>query len=378
MVRAAGLKGSMNVAKLRGGWSQAGGEVSGLVLWNVFAGSPSTPISTVRASPNLGPEITNALQLGGSFGFFDSRIGLDLTYYDERTSDVIVGLPGSTAGSFVATNAATLTNSGFEAGLTLVPIRMASSDVWTVSASFAKNSNSVDALTGASSAALGPSLYGLTVEARPGYALGALVGSGYKRDPASQKLLLEDGHPLPDSKRRVLGVMEPDWSWGASTALHRGIFELSALVDGRVGGSVYSASNLWGVTSGSFAETAFRPDTGLLIAGIDASTGKPNAQHVSAEDYYHSLRAIQEAWVYDASFVKLRDLRLTVAFSLKSWPVLTAQSLRASLIGRNLAMWAKAPNIDPETALSTTALQGVEMGQLPSARSIGVQLSLTP
>ena len=378
LARAAGLKGSLNLATLRAGWSRAGGEVSGLLLRNVFAGSPSTPISTISASPNLGPEITNAFQLGGSFGFFESRLGVDLTYYNERTSDVIVGLPGRTAGSLVATNAATLTNSGIEAGITLVPLRLAAADVWTINANFAKNSNTVDALRGASSVALGPSIYGLSVEARPGYALGALVGTGYKRDPATHALLLEAGHPIPDSKARVLGVMAPDWTGGLSTTVHRGIFELSALVDGHMGGKVFSTTNLRGITSGSFAETAFRPDSGLLIAGIDAATGKANAQRVSAEDYYHALGAIQEAWVYDGSFVKLRDLRLTLAFPLRSWPVLTAQSLRASLIGRNLAMWAKAPNIDPETALSTTTLQGVEMGQLPTVRSIGVQLSLTP
>ena len=378
LARAAGLKGSMNVARLRAGWSRSGGEVTGLLMRNVFAGSQASPISTITASPNLGPEITNAFQLGGSFGFYESRLGLDLTYYNERTSDVIVGLPGSGAGSVVATNAATLTNSGIEGGVTLVPLRLRATDVWTINANFAKNSNSVDALRGASSVALGPSLYGLTVEALPGYALGALVGNAYKRDPATHALLLQDGHPIPDSKPRVLGVMAPDWSGGVSTTLRRGIFELSALVDGRFGGSIYSASNLFGVTSGSFAETGFRTDSGLLIAGIDVATGKANTQHVSAEDYYHSLGQIQEAWVYDASFVKLRDLRLTLAFPLRSWPILTAQSLRASLIGRNLAMWAKAPNIDPETALSTSSLQGIEMGQLPTARSIGLQLSLTP
>ncbi|HTI65159.1 MAG TPA: TonB-dependent receptor plug domain-containing protein [Gemmatimonadaceae bacterium] len=378
LARAAGLKGSMNVARLRAGWARSGGEVNGLLLWNVFAGSQSAPISTVSAAPNLGPEITNAFQLGGSFGFFSSRIGVDLTYYNERTSDVIVGLPRGGTGSVVATNAATLTNSGVEGGIVLVPIRTTSADVWTINANFAKNSNTVDAVSGAASVPLGPSLFGLTVEALPGQALGALVGNAYKRDPATHALLLDSGHPIPDTKPRVLGVMAPDWSGGVSTTLRHGIFEVSALVDGRLGGSIYSASNLWGITSGSFAETAFRPDTGLLIAGIDVATGKANAEHVSAEDYYHSLRQIQEAWVYDASFVKLRDLRLTVAFPLRSWPVLTAQSLRASLIGRNLAMWAKAPNIDPETALSATTLQGVEMGQLPTARSIGVQFSLTP
>jgi TonB-dependent SusC/RagA subfamily outer membrane receptor len=378
LARAAGLKGAMNAARLRAGWSRAGGEVTGLLLRSVFAGAQSAPISTISASPSLGPEITSALQLGGSFGFFQSRVGVDLTYYNERTSDVIVGLPGSAAGTLVATNAATITNSGVEAGLTLVPIRTAAADVWTINANFAKNSNSVDALRGASSAALGPSIFGLTVEALPGHALGALVGNAYRRDPATHALLLEDGHPVPDTKPRVLGVMAPDWSGGVSTTLRRGVFEISALVDGRMGGSIFSTTNLRGITSGSFAETAFRPDSGLLISGIDVATGKANTQRVSAEDYYHSLRSIQEAWVYNASFVKLRDVRLTVALPLRSWPILTAQSLRASLIGRNLAMWAKAPNIDPETALSTTTLQGIELGQLPTARSIGVQLSLTP
>ena len=377
LARAAGLKGSLNMARVHGGWSRAGGEVSGLVLWNVFAGS-STPTSTVTASQSLGPEVTNSLELGASLGFFESRVGLDLTLYSEKTSDVIVGLPGSAAGSFVATNAASLTNSGVETSLSLVPVRIKAVDEWTVNANFATNSNQVDALQGASSAALGPSLFGLTVQARPGYALGALVGHAYKRDAQTHALILEDGHPVPESQVRVLGVMAPDWSGGVSTTIHHGIVEVSALVDARMGGRLYSATNLWGMTAGSFAETAFRPDTGLLIAGIDAATGKANSQHVTAEDYYHALRGIQEAWVYDASFVKFRDLRLTVAIPLRSLPVFTAQSLRASVIGRNLAMWAKAPNIDPETALSTSALQGIEMGQLPSVRSVGLQLSLTP
>jgi hypothetical protein len=90
------------------------------------------------------------------------------------------------------------------------------------------------------------------------------------------------------------------------------------------------------------------------------------------------LAAIQERWLYDASVVKLRDLRLTVALPLRMLPVFSAQSFRATLIGRNLAMWTRVPNIDPETALSASSFQGVEMGQLPTARSIGLQLSITP
>jgi hypothetical protein len=154
--------------------------------------------------------------------------------------------------------------------------------------------------------------------------------------------------------------------------------ELSGLLDIHRGGSVFSATNLWGMTSGTFQETAFRPDTGIVVAGIDAATGKADTTHVTTEAYYHALRGISEPWVYDASFVKLRDLRLTFSLPLRSMPIMTAQSVRVSLIGRNLALWTNVPNIDPETALSAGSLQGIEMGQLPSARSIGLQLSVVP
>ena len=82
--------------------------------------------------------------------------------------------------------------------------------------------------------------------------------------------------------------------------------------------------------------------------------------------------------MYDASFVKLREARASFTLPLAFIAALRVQSLRASIIGRNLALWANAPNIDPETALSTSTFRGAEMGQLPTAKSIGFQLSLTP
>jgi len=96
------------------------------------------------------------------------------------------------------------------------------------------------------------------------------------------------------------------------------------------------------------------------------------------QDYYHSLLPIQEAWVYDATFVKLREARLSVDVPLHWLGIFTAQTLRASVIGRNLWMSARAPNIDPEAALSVSSFQGAELGQLPTARSVGVQLSIVP
>src|SRR5207237_10404875 len=140
----------------------------------------------------------------------------------------------------------------------------------------------------------------------------------------------------------------------------------AALWRERMGVNVFSGTNRWGASSGSMEETAFRADTGLLIVGVDAATGNANTQHVSTEDYYHALRGIPERWVYDANVVKLREARISVMVPLHALPGLRTQSIRTSLIGRNLWMWTKAPNIDPETAISATSYQGFELGQLPT------------
>jgi TonB-dependent SusC/RagA subfamily outer membrane receptor len=377
LARAAGIRSdNFNSAVVHAGWSRVGGEVSPLLLSSIYV--PSTDsAATVSASTTLAPEITSSFEVGGSLSFLRNRIGVDLTLYDDQTTGVILGAASGTT-SIVATNIGTLSNKGIELQATLVPIRTAGGAQWTLDAHVAKNSNSLDDLSnGATAIPLGPSVYGLTVEARKGYALGALVGSGFKRD-ASGAILLQNGLPVSDGQQRVLGVMAPDWSGGINSSIHAGWFDVSALVDARMGGSVFSTTNLVGQTTGSFAETASRPDSGRAFAGIDAATGKTNTVRVSTQAYYQALAPIQEAWIYDASFVKLRDVRISFAWPLRAVAPLAAQSIRISLIGRNLAMWAKAPNIDPETALSATSFQGVELGQLPTVRSLGLQISLTP
>jgi hypothetical protein len=207
----------------------------------------------------------------------------------------------------------------------------------------------------------------------------AIVGNGYLRDK-SGRLILRQGRPLPDtlSGPKVLGVTAPSWTGGLTNSVRFGWVEVSALLSARMGWKVFSATNMWGATSGSFEETAFRPDTGLLVVGVDAVTGNANTQHVSTEDYYHALRAIPERWVYDANVIKLRELRFSATFPLRAIPGFRTQAIRTSLVGRNLVMWTKVPNVDPETALSSSGFQGFELGQLPTTRSLGLQLSITP
>ena len=110
------------------------------------------------------------------------------------------------------------------------------------------------------------------------------------------------------------------WTAGLTNTLRYKSVELSVLIDVRWGARIFSATNLLGAYSGVLAETAARPDTGLLLRGIDVATGNANATHVSTENYYHSLLPIQERWVYDASFAKLREVRLTFAVATSFAP----------------------------------------------------------
>jgi TonB-dependent SusC/RagA subfamily outer membrane receptor len=378
-----GSNGAPSGAVLRAGWSESGADLSRYALETAYAGVQPTDSVTlpqggvVSAAATLSPEVTKNLELGGSFRL-SSRSTLDLSYYHEQTTDLIVAVPSGSG--FIASNGGAVTNSGIEGGLDLGLGGDGNGAHWDASLVAAHNTNRVESLAnGLTRLELTPVRWGVGLEARGGEPLGAIVGDRLLRN-SSGALILRDGLPLPDSVAgpQVLGSYNPSLTAGLTNRFRYQWLELSAEVDGSFGGKIFSASNMWGATSGVLAETAFRPDSGLLISGVDAATGGANSTHVSTEDYYHALRSIPERWVYDASYFKLRDLRVSATVPSRFLPGFRAQAIRASLIGRNLYMWAKAPNIDPETALSSSTLVGLELGQLPTARSIGLQLSITP
>ena len=354
--------------ELRAGWSRSGSVGTPALLQQLgFAEAVTTTTAELLAAP----ELTSGWEAGAQVQAFSGRVGADLAVYNERTENLIVPAAGGFA------RVGEVTNKGIELQLELVPLRTTSFE-WRVGASFARNDNLVGSLGGATAVPLAPAVAGMSVEARTGEALGALVGTGYLRD-ASGQLLLRNGAPLPDSitGARVLGSSSPSWLGGLSTGVRVLGIDLSVLFDARRGGQLFSASNRAGAYAGVLAETAFRPDTGLLVPGIDVATGAANTVHVSTEGYYHALGAIAERWVYDASFVKLREARASFALPLHAVG-LHAQTLRVAVIGRNLALWTDAPNIDPEFVLAAGPLRGIELGQLPTARAVGIQLSLTP
>jgi hypothetical protein len=108
------------------------------------------------------------------------------------------------------------------------------------------------------------------------------------------------------------------------------------------------------------------------------ANGQPDTTHVLAQDYWHNTFYAQEPGIFDATYFKLREARLALALPPSVARFLGFSDATVAVVGRNLLLFAKQPTIDPETAFDTSNRQGVENGQLPTARSIGFTMSVRP
>lgn len=213
----------------------------------------------------------------------------------------------------------------------------------------------------------------------PGEPFGSLYGYDVARDP-NGNVLHTNG--LPDQgELKILGNYSPDWVGGINNEFTYKNWNFGFLIDTRQGGDIYSMTNSWGRYAGVLEETLYGREDGIVGTGTklaaDGVTYVPNDIVVTAEAYNHAAYAdgIASSSVFDASFIKLREVK--VGYTINKIGKLPFRDLSINLIGRNLAiLQANAPHIDPETAFSNNNAQGLEFGQLPSARSFGFSVSV--
>jgi hypothetical protein len=226
----------------------------------------------------------------------------------------------------------------------------------------------------------------ISIEARPGEAFGNIVGYPFKRTPDGRKII-EDGTWARGDERVVLGNIQPDWLGGISnTFSYKGI-RLSALIDVRKGGQIYSNTkdDEMGNGTGKFTEKR-----GNLVAdGVvwDAGTNKyvENTQTILSEQYYayQSWLGINEAFVIDADYAALREATIGYEFKPKLLSKTPFKTATFSVVGRNLFYLYRDPQfkvmgISPESAFApTAAAQGYEAISMPTTRSFGFNLSLS-
>ena len=351
-----------------------------------FGTQPQYRLDTRLANAELKPEITRSDEIGAELSMFDDRITLDASAYRKATRNQIfdVEISGATGFDRKWVNAGEISNKGVEA---LVTVNLVQSPRfgWNTTFNYARNrSRVVDLAPDVETIVLGRGGFGdVVVEARKGEPYGAIRGYKYQRDDAGN-ILVEDGYPLRESSLSVLGNIQPDWTGGWANQFKFGNISLNTLLDVKRGGNLYSVTQMFGEYAGVLESTLIgREDDwnapGVLVEGIDVATGQPNTKRINSEDYFHGLFAYTERYVYDASYVKLREVRLSYNLpETFATAFLRAREATISLTGRNLMMWTKVPNIDPEFAYSSRNDQGIEVNMSPNPRSIGFNLRIVP
>ncbi|MDQ3291074.1 MAG: SusC/RagA family TonB-linked outer membrane protein, partial [Bacteroidota bacterium] len=222
-----------------------------------------------------------------------------------------------------------------------------------------------------------------------GQPFGELTGWVQKKSPDGQLVFEQNGAPVQSSEMEIIGNGLPDWTGGFNNSFSFKNFNLGVLVDFKLGGDIYSGTNVrltqWGLHKQSLqGREGEAPLTvsGVTQNGTDAS-GNPIYEQFSktltpqeAQNYWQQLgERAQDRFVYDASFAKLRQLTFGYNFPQSILKKTPFQSLSLSFVGRNLAiLWKKTDNIDPESSYSSGNGQGLDYFGMPRARSYGFNL----
>jgi TonB-linked SusC/RagA family outer membrane protein len=350
-----------------------------------FGANPRYRVPVTLNNPNLRPEKTASYEFGLDLRFIEDRIRLDATYYNAISTDQIFQVPVSGASGYTSQiiNAGEVRNNGIEIALNASAVEQENFR-WDIGVNWARNRNRLVSLTpGIENYRIATGPFAATIDARVGQPLGVITGYDYVYDDAGNKVVDENGVYAFSDELVPLGTVLARWTGGLSnTFSYRGI-NVSALISAQYGGSLYSLTSLFGKYSGMMQETVdgnIRQQW-MIADGVRQDEGGgyvPNDIEVRPVDFFASMFGHGRAFVYDASFVKLREL--SVGYSLPNRFTERTPFTRISfnLIGRNLALlYSRVPHVDPEAATAGSGnIQGYEGGALPSLRSYGFSINL--
>ena len=337
-------------------------------------------------NPNLKPFTSTELEFGLEVRFLNDRLGLDITYYNQETTDDILNANISGASGFRTTsvNLGKIQNKGLEFLLTGSPVRGALT--WDVSLNFAKNKSEVISLIEGQTEVTGeePRTRTVFIKHIVGQPYGMITGIAQKRDPAGNLVYNEtNGAPVSSGVYTILGSGVPDFTGGINNAFTWKNLNLTFLIDFKSGGDIYSGTNVRMTQAGFTKQTLLgrEGEAPLTITGVsqDGTNFKPFTKTLTpgeARNYWNQLgNNAQENFVYDASFVKLRQVTLGYNLPKKIWGKLPLRNLTLSFVGRNLAILHKnTPNIDPESSYTSGNSQGLDYFGMPAARTFGFNL----
>lgn len=389
----------LSYGKLRTNYAEVGNDApmySVLDVYNIvppFGSEPTTTVPSTKNNPNLKPERTRSAEIGLEMQFLKNRVGFDLTYYRTRTVDQILPLAISTSTgySFKYLNAGTIQNKGIELSINATPVQTKDFS-WSFNLNWTRNRNKViELFQGSDNLVLASFQNGISLNATLGQPYGTIRGSNFV-DTLGQHLIDGDGYYVfSNTSNEIIGNPNPDWIGGINNTIKYKNFSLSFLIDVRKGGQLYSLDLAYGFDTGLYPETAGLNDQGkpvrapladgggVVLKGV-TEDGKPNTTRVSAEEYglFGSDYVPNAGFVYDASYVKLRETVLTYTLPQTTFSKINfVKGIDLSLIGRNLWLIHKnLPYADPEDMISAGNYQGYQGGVFPTTRTLAFNVRL--
>lgn len=418
---------ALTFAKLRGSIARVGNDcgfdqlINGYNYGGLFrADMPWFTGETYRKNPDLKPETTISKEIGAEVSFFDRRLTADITYYAKSTRDQIVQSSLSYLSGYQRRliNSGEISNKGWEVSLTATPVKTRTFE-WTTIFNWSKNNSMVESLPdGIDKIEIGNGMYDTKSYAEVGKPYGALYAHTFKRDEAGNILCSIDGSPKEAPDLKYVGGIQADWRGGWNNQFRIGNFGVSFMVDFQKGGKFLSQSATMGATDGQTIQSLegrddyffssrilgesdeeiygfMKPEytnnpnkygvtypdwlraKGVVVencvydSDVEGLAGQPIKGYARPEQYWlHYTRRNMERFIYDASFIKLREVTISYDLPKKWLRKLPIQSIRLAGVGRNIAtLFSNTPRgLDPQATSTTGNAQGFERGfNLPSA-----------
>ncbi len=365
----------------------SGGWWTGSPVLYPIGGINSYIPNNIQFDPNLVPQNTRSYEIGADLKFLQNRFGIDYTFSRQNVVDQIFSVPlaGSTGIRSLLTNGGKVHTLSHEVLMYITPVAM-NNFQWNLNFNFSRIENYVDELAeGVESIFIG----GFTtpqVRAGIGDTYPVIYGDSFLRN-AEGKIVVEDdpsspnyGFPLT-GEPAVIGKVSPDFILGTGSNVTFRNWSLDALFEWKQGGQMYSGSNGLLDYYGLSTVTEDREST-FIFEGVkrdgapnDIARGGPNDPYALQSLHTNVLTNIDEYYIYDNSFVKLRELSLKYHPSKR---VFKKVLLGVSVFTRNILIWTALPNLDPESSQGNTNMGGAfERFTVPQTTSYGFNIDLT-
>ena len=357
-----------------------------------FDSQPTFSAQDFIPNANLKPEQTTSYEVGTDVRFFKDRLNIDFTYYNALTKDQIISLPIAISSGFnqQVVNGGAVRTSGIEVIAGIIPIRN-DNFRWNTTFNFSTNKSVVESLpqsdgrlTLAFSRIYDSANQTVFFQVEEGGQIGDIYGTGYLRNDDGQFIIDDNGRFIADNNLKKIGNYTADFNLGWNNEFRYKQWNASFLFDWRQGGDIVSRTRALGNVGGQLAETAFRPEEGIVAQGV-VNTGTaenpnfvPNTTAVTAESFYRQFydRNHEENNIYDASFLKLRQFAIGYSFKLSDGFIGLEEGIdvNLSLIGRNLFAITENPHFDPEqlAVQGQGFVSGVEDLSYATTRSIRI------